>query len=125
MPLFSTTLSSAAVPGASTACNLNWIGGKMTNISVITNSSQGTGDFSIQFTLQDLMRTPSSLVAWQGFSSSPYQIAGAPASHFTSSTIYPDGINIPVEAPLCGVRINSTALSSNTLTLLVVQGEGL
>jgi hypothetical protein len=127
MPYETITLSSAGVPGASGAANLNWLSGKNETISITTNTSSGTGDWIVQVSLDDIMRTPSSLVVWQGLSSNFLTGSFIPTAgyHFTSSTIYPDGILIGVEWPLAAVRLNSTALSSNTLTLKVLQGETL
>jgi hypothetical protein len=127
MPLFTTTLTSAAVPGASTACALNWRSGRPATISVLTNSSVGVGDFTINYSLDDLMLTASSLVAWSGISSASFvtpPTTGAAAIHFTSSTIWPDGVLISLLPAVAAVRLNSTALSSNTLTLKVLQPEG-
>jgi hypothetical protein len=65
-------------------------------------------------------------VYWGNWSSSPYltpATSGAAGVHWTSSTIWPDGTIIPMLAPVAALRLNSTALSSNTLTLKVLQGE--
>lgn len=124
MPNVSVTLSSV---GNSSAVALNWYGGKPALLQVITNSSVGTGDFTVQYTLDDIMQTRSSLVYWANLSSTPYltpQTSGAIGIHYTSSTIWPDGITYALLAPPAAVRLGSTALSSNTLTLKVIQGEG-
>lgn len=124
MPYQSVTLSSV---GNSDPCALNWTGGRPTSVQVITSSSVGTGDFTLQYTLDDIMRVPSTGVYWSGVSSSPYltpSTSGASAIHYTSSTIWPDGVFVPFLSPVGAVRLGSTALSSNTLTLKVMQGDG-
>ena len=124
MPYQSVTLSSV---GNSDACALNWSGGRPTSVQVITSSSVGTGDFTVQYTLDDIMRVSSSLVYWSGLSSASYLTApttGATGIHFTSSTVWPDGVFVSLLSPVGAVRLGSTALSSNTLTLKVMQGDG-
>ena len=129
MPLFSTTLSSAGIPGASTVANLNWMGGKAVTIAVYPSTAAAmSGDFTIQYTLDDVMRTASSQVLWAAISSNPFnQVDTTPSAgfHWTSSALpVPDGLVITWPNPICAVRLYSTALSSGTLTLKVVQGEG-
>lgn len=114
MPLFSTTLSSV---GTTTISNLNWMGGKPITASVIPGSTGQTSDFTIQYTLDDIMRTSSP--AWSGVSSA----FGVPAQHFTSSVAFPDGVTVGFLSPVTAIRLNSSALSSGSLTLKVLQGE--
>ena len=132
MPQTTVTLSSAAVTTStgvnsdgsacalSNAINLDTFSGKPTTAWVRTNSSVGSGNFTVQVTLDDV----SSASVWFGVSSTPYTIASNPGVHFVSSNIWPDGVFLPFTTPLGGIRLASTALSSNTLTLKVIQGEG-
>lgn len=124
MPYTSVTLSSV---GNSGAIALDWMGGKPVLTQVITSSSVGTADFTVQYTLDDIMQTRSSLVYWSGLSSTPYltpTTSGAVGFHYGSSNIWPDGITFPLLAAPAALRIASTAISSNTLTLKVIQGVG-
>jgi hypothetical protein len=116
MALFTTTLSSA---GTTIASNLNWIGGKPVTASITIGSSTSSGDCVLQFTLNDLMRTSASAVVWQGFSSA----LGAAATHFSASSIFPDGVLASFLSPVCAIRLNSTSVAG-TWTLAVVSGEG-
>jgi hypothetical protein len=115
MPLFSTTLSSV---GTSQIANINWIGGKPITASAIPGSSTQTSDFTIQYSLDDVMR--SSSPAWSGVSSA----TGQPATHYASSVCYPDGVLVSFLSPIAALRLSSTAISSGALTLKVLQGEG-
>jgi hypothetical protein len=93
--------------------------GKPATASVVPGSSSQVTDFTIQFTLDDIMRVSSSLVAWSGVSSAP----GQPAQHFTSTGSFPDGVTVGLLSPATAVRLNSTAISSGSLAFRVVQGE--
>lgn len=117
MPITSTTLSSV---GTSRPVNLDWSNGDPTSVSVVTTSSSGTSSFNIQYTLDDIMLTASSLVAWQGVSSA----IGGTGTVFNTSTFgtAADGVLISLLTPVAAVRLNATAMSSSPLTLRVLQG---
>jgi hypothetical protein len=140
MPYATTSLSTSAVPGNSGALSVNWRGGKPFTANVTTASSSGVGDFTLQFCLADLTSSgipTSSAVglpgpSWQnltaanfGISSAVVSSAGYGSLHFQSSTVNPlAGITWVSNAPIAGIRLNSTALSSTVLTLTLLQGEG-
>jgi len=108
--------------------------------SVTTNSSLATGSFQVQACYDDLTITGYSTVyppaggpayvpavsVWGSISSVPYLSFGSSTADapqlFTSSTIWPDGITGAFLASPAGLRIYSSAGSSNILTLKVVQG---
>lgn len=117
MPNFSVTLSSV---GTSAVCNLDWIGGKPTTISVTGSCSSQTADFIIQYTLDDVQRVASTSVGWVGVSSA----FGSLAQHWNGGTVYPDGVTIGLLSPVAAVRLNSSAFTNGTLTLKVIQGVG-
>src|SRR5277367_6790260 len=112
MTYFTTTLTSAggANPGASTACNLNWIGGKATTVSVYSTNTGSSIAFNIQYTLDDLQRVQSSLVLWQNLSSaySDTGITQGTGATFGSSSIVNDGLLVSLLSPFAAVRLNST-----------------
>jgi hypothetical protein len=97
--------------GTSRAVNLDWRNGAFTAVTV-TGSSSGTFAYSVQYVLDDLMQTASSLVSWI---SDPN--ATALTSNSTGAFLY--------QQPIAGIRLNSTALSSAVLTAKVVQGSWL
>jgi hypothetical protein len=100
---------------------LNWIGGKPSTVSLsFTGSSQQTTDATIQYTLDDIMRTASSLVVWLPVASS----AGSSTPAHYSGTFFDTGVTLSFLNPVAAVRLGSTTLSSGTLTLKVIQGEG-
>lgn len=126
--IFTTSLSSAAVPGPSTACNLNWLGGKPTTVVVFSTTGGSSTFFNIQYTLDDLQRTPSSLVFWQNLSSaySDTSLVTSSGSTFASTTVadMTNGITLSLLSPFAAVRLNSSAMTSGPLILKVIQGEG-
>ena len=140
MPYTTVTLSSANVSGPSSPIALNWRGGGSVLWSVTTNSSVGTGDFTVQYTLDDIQLTTNSSVypyagsatygssvntVWTALSSNPFTSPTAGSGiHYTSSTIFPDGIVGTFLAPPAAIRLFSTACSSNTLYLKVLQKDG-
>lgn len=119
------TLSSV---GTSPAVNLNWIGGKPTTAVVFSSASgSASGDFFVQFTLDDSQR--SSSPTWFGFSSNSYNIETGAAAHYNSSALFPGSsqgecLYVPIPGPVAGIRINSTGLASGSIIMKVVQGEG-
>lgn len=130
MPYFTTTLTTAAssVPGASTACALNWMGGRPTTVLVFP-STTGTSSaaFNVQFSLDDIERVTSSAVDWRGLSSNTglaLSAGSAAQTTYWTSTTGIDGLLYTFLGPITAVRINSTALTSGPLTMQVLQGEG-
>jgi hypothetical protein len=136
----SVSLSTTAVPGNSNPLSVNWMGGKPWSAQVITASSSGTGDFTLQYTLQDITSSAYAssgvgvVPSWNNFtaanglnglSSNFTSSAGYPSLHFTSSTIdTAAGLLVWGAYPVAGLRLNSTGLSSTTLTLNFLQGIG-
>ena len=119
-----TSTQSALNIGASPAANLNWIGGKVTTLSALTTAS--SGDFTIQYTLDDLQRVGgSSLATWSNLSTDPYTTLPSSAVagiHYTASNYVSDGVLFFLPGPVGAVRLNSTSLLG-TVTLKVMQGE--
>ena len=138
----SVTVSASSGAVVSNPISLNWRDGGPAMWQVTVSSSVGTGDFTVQYSLDD-WTTPAlvyassnynvggvtvsaSLTVWSGVSSSPYTTvptSGAAAVHFTSSTLFPDGVSGVFPVAPAGLRISSTATSSNTLTLKVIQSD--
>ena len=126
MPLFTTTFTTGAnstTPGASPAANLNWIGGKPTTISLTFTSSTANNDVTVQYTLDDLQRVPSTGVVWASLSSGGITNSTTPF-HFASTTWSDNAFTVQVLSPIAAVRMNSSALGGGTATLKVSQGEG-
>ena len=137
MPAVSVSIQSAsAAVAASNAVALNWRGGRPVIWQVTVSSSVATGDFTVQYTLNDIQQTvytataaypptgsgtvaPSGVV-WAAISSA----VGTAGTHYTSSTLFPDGLTGTFTAPPAALRIYSSATSSGVLTLSVVQGDG-
>jgi hypothetical protein len=130
MPNFTTHLTTAAssVPGVSTVCPLNWMGGQPTTVHVFPSTTgSASAAFRLEFSLDDPSLVPSSAIDWRGLSSNTglALVAGsAAASIYWSSTTGIDGLLYTFPGPLGAVRLNSTALSSGPLTMQVLQGEG-
>lgn len=141
MPNISVSLSTSAVPGPTSPVALNYGGGRPVVWRVTTNSSVALGDFTVQYTLNDIQQTTNSsiypptgsptlgtsTVIWSAISSSPFTTvptSGAIGVHFTSSLIWPDGVTGYFPAAPAALRLYSSAGSSNILTLTVIQGDG-
>lgn len=104
MAQYSVTVSSV---GTTRAIALDWRNNAPIAVSV-TGSSSGTFAYSVQTTLDDIMLTAASAVVW---ATDP----GATALTSSSSAI-------SYTTPIAAIRLNSTAVSSATLTLNVNQG---
>lgn len=109
-----TTLSSV---GVSNPVNLNWRGSKPVTALVTLGSTTMTADFTIQYTLDDLQLSSSPV--WISLGSS----IGSSATHFSSANA-DAGVTAGFVYPIAGLRLSSTALSSSSLTLKALQGEG-
>ena len=140
MPITSVSLSTSAVPGPSPTVTCNWRGGKPVFCQVTISSSVAVGDFTLQYTLDDIQLTTYSTIypptgsptvapsvaVWAAVSSTPYttiSTTGSVGVHFTSSTIFPDGFAYTFIAPPTALRLFSTSMSSGILTLKAVQGD--
>jgi len=111
MPI--TTLSSVGVSGA---LNLDWMGSKPTTCVVTLGSTTMTSDFTVQYTLDDLQTSTSPV--WFGVSSA----IGSSVTHYSASNA--DGVSLTFLNPIAGLRLSSTAISSSSLTMKVLQGPG-
>ena len=102
------TLSSA---GQSRAVNCDWANGAPIGVLVLGASANVTA--SIQYSLDDLMQTPSSNVVW---------ISDPNFTAATSNT----SVAYSYTQPLAAIRLNSSASSGlSTLTMKVTQGSWL
>ena len=111
MGFANTTTITVSSVGVSRSLNLDWMNGAPVGLSV-TGSSSGTFSYTVQTTLDDLMLTPSSLVSW---------ISDPNATALTSNS---SGIFV-YTAPIAGLRLNSSTLSTAVLTMKVTQGSWL
>lgn len=109
-----TTLSSV---GVSNAVNLNWRGSKPVTAVVTLASTTMTCDFTVQYTLDDLQLIASP--TWIAIGSS----TGSSATHFSSANA-DASVTVGFMYPIAGLRISSTAISSSSLTMKAIQGEG-
>jgi hypothetical protein len=109
-----TTLSSV---GNSSPLNLNWRGSKPVSATVTLGSTTMTCDFTVQFTLDDLQLSSSPV--WVSLGSS----TGSSATHFSSANADAP-VTFGLLYPIAGLRLSSTAISSSSLTLKTIQGEG-
>ena len=119
MTLTIVTLSSV---GTSNPVALNWIGGKPTLVNVVSSASGSSGAVVIQYALEDIQRTASSLVAWFGLSSNTYSVESAAGTVYNASSISPDDVYLPIPVPITAVRMNSSAQSQG-FTMRVCQVE--
>lgn len=137
----SVSLSTSAVPGPSTPIALDWGSGTPVIWRVTASSSVAVGDFTVQYTLNDIQTTPvssiypptgavtavTSVAYWTAVSSGAFTTvptSGAIGIHFTSSTIFPDGVTGYFPVSPAALRLYSSASSSNALILTVIQGIG-
>ncbi len=110
----SVTLSSV---GVSSPVNLNWRGSKPVTALVTLGSTTMSADFTLQYTIDDLQLVASPV--WISLGSS----VGSSATHFSSANA-DAGVTVGFVYPIAGLRLSSTALSSSSLTLKAIQGEG-
>lgn len=122
MANWTTTLTTAAssVPGISAAENLDWRGGQPTTVNISLGSATSSGFWQIQYTMDDFQLVSSSLATWFGVTSA----AGQPPTVFASSTTGVSGTLYSFTTPIAGVRMLSTGLTGDTLTMKVLQTVG-
>ena len=110
MPL--TTINLTSNSTFSSPVSINWLGGMPTTVGITMPSTTGSLDCTIQFTLQDFQRAGgSSLVTWFNYGSSGI------GTHYSTANL------VTFLGRICGVRLQSTNISSGPLTGYVVQGE--
>ena len=113
MPNITVTMSSA---GTSRPANLAYLNGCPITVAVYA-STTGTANFTVQYTLDDVQTVASPV--WAALSSA----IGAAGTVFNSTSLTTDGILFNLLTPVAAVRLNSSALSSNPLTMKLIQGE--
>jgi len=141
MAISSVSLSTSGIPGPSAPIVLDYRQGKPVTWRITTSSSLATSDFQVQVTYNNFMdpTTPNSSIYppaggpafvspnayWSSISSSPYLtlLTSAAACHFTSSSLWPDGVMGVFLAPPAGIRLYSSASSSGIITLETVYGN--
>jgi hypothetical protein len=105
----SVTISSA---GTSDSLILDYIGAKTTSVRGRFSSSTSSAAFTVQATLNSSARGET--ITWFTLSSAT----------FTSSTNFDNAPLMQILTPLAGVRLNSTGLSSGSISLSVLQNSG-
>lgn len=120
MPAATVSLTSAST-STSTPVNLNWIGGKPTTVSLSFSSSTQTSDVTVQYSLDDILKVASSLVQWLPVASSA---ASSTPAHYQSSNFFDTGVTLSFLNSIAAVRLGSTNISSGSVSLRVLQGEG-
>lgn len=108
------TLSSV---GVSSPINCDWRGTKPITALATLGSTSMSADFTIQYTLDDLQL--SSAQTWINAGSS----TGSSATHFSSANA-DAAVTMGFAYPIAGLRISSTAISSSSITLKMLQGNG-
>lgn len=125
MPSFTTTLTTAVAgstaSNTSTAANLSWLSGKPTTVILSFSSSQMTANVNVQYTLDDIQIIPSTGVNWLKVASTA---ASTTVAAYTAAGWFDTGAMISFLNPIAAVRAYSTAISSGTVTMQVLQGEG-
>lgn len=110
MGSYTITLSSV---GTSNAQNLDWMASKPVSVALTLSSTTLTADFQVQVTLDDFQNVAAASRSWVGLST----------THYTSA-IADAGLLLTNLGPVAGIRLNSTALSSGTITARCEQGTG-
>ena|SRR5215813_2300840 len=115
------TISSA---GTGQIVALDWMTGGITTVgirSASTTSAAPSGGGVLQYTLNDIVTTPSASVVWNGASS----VWGSTAVGLVVNT----STQLDVQAlflftsPVGGIRFNCSAFSSTSLVMQVIQGR--
>ncbi len=109
-----TTLSSVGVSGA---IILDWMGAKPVTANITLGSTTMGADYTLQYTIDDIMNVSSpTWIGWTG-------TVGSSITHFSSA--HGDaGVTISFLNPIAALRVSSTAISSSSITLKVLQGVG-
>ncbi len=120
---YATVTLSTGSTTTSTPIALNWRNGWKTTV-LVTASSSFASDFTLQYSLDDMMLAGgSSLCNWSAVSSEP----GQAAQHFNSSVSFPTGVSYTFPSPIAAVRLGSTSNAGmgagNQLSMRVLQGS--
>lgn len=112
--------------GTAATVALDWMAGGPTSMRLTAASTTMSGGGVMQYTLDDLMRTPSSLVTWSGITSSLAFGTGSTAGGtvIVASNVQDSPWVYTIDAPVAGIRFSASAVSSSSLVLEVLQGRG-
>ena len=111
------TASSTASLGASTSVVCDWVVDNPVSVMVTMGSSQGSVTFTVQATLDDLMTSSARFNITPSFSDVSSAIALSSGGVIVSSIVN-------IANPIAAVRINTTAQSSTSVLMHVLQGIG-
>jgi hypothetical protein len=129
MPSNPTTVLSSTSAGDSAIVVLDWMAGGPTTVRVTaggTTSSLAVATGRVEWTLDDVQRTPSSVVVWSGLSTTG--TLNSTTSGFISAT----AVNIAdemvlgyqIQSPVAALRFHTTAFTTQGFVMTVLAGRG-
>jgi hypothetical protein len=129
MPSNPTTVLSSTSVGNSAVVALDWMAGGPTTVRVTaggTTSSLAVATGRVEWTLDDTLTVPSSLVVWTGLSTTG--ALNSTASGFISATAVnlADGFGLgyQIQSPVAALRFHTTAWTTLGFVMQVMQGRG-
>jgi hypothetical protein len=108
--------------GTSRAINLDWMEGGPATVQVTAGSSTGSAGGVLQYTLNDILTTPSSNVVWSPCSSGASPIGSTTGVVLTTSGLVDAGFGFQFLPPVAALRFSCSAFSSGGLRVSVLQG---
>lgn len=122
---YSTVTASSAGTAATVA--LDWMAGGPTTVKLTSPSTTAAASAggTVQFTLNDIVTTKSSLVLWSGLSSQSSTFGStATAVVLTASALIDTQFVFQIQTPIAALRFNCSAFSSGGVRMETLQGRG-
>jgi hypothetical protein len=126
MPSNPTTVLSSTAVGNSAVVALDWMAGGPTTVRVYAPSSLAVATGRVEWTLDDVQQTQSSLVVWSGLSTTG--TLNSTTSGFISATAVNvvDGfaLGYQIQSPVAALRFHTTAFTTIGFVMQVLAGRG-
>jgi hypothetical protein len=123
MPSNPITVTVSTRATTSRAVNVDWMAGGPTTIRLTAGSSQAVASGHVEYTLDDILTTPSTGVMWAILSSNGFgsTIAGVlGASNFIDGNHF----GFAIQSPVAGLRFNCTSFTTIGFVMEVLAGRG-
>jgi hypothetical protein len=124
MPSNSITVLPSTQAGATRAINLDWMAGGPTTVRLTALTSQAVASGHFEWTLNDILLTPSTAVIWSWLSTTG--VLNSTTQTVLSATSVIDGaaLGLQIQSPVAALRFNCTGFTTIGFVTEVMQARG-
>ncbi len=124
MPSNPTTVLSSTSTGNSAVVALDWMAGGPTTVRLTAGTSLAVATGHVEWTLDDILKTSSSLVLWAPLSTTGTLNSTASGAISSTSVIDGQALGLSIQSPVAALRFATTAFTTIGFVMTVMQGRG-